>query len=120
MTRILDYLACEIGKIPPGHSIRVTREILQKSEPSSVLGAFLVDMCQLGRPEDRILEKIIGSSYEFSYRTDPVTGDITFHRRTQPLADNRRTYVSPDRRDRFELLPDGTYKSKNSNKEVMS
>ena len=87
--------------LKPGDSIEVTPDIFSDiSAPYPFNGA------------DWILENIVGSAYSYSYRIDPVSRNIVFSRRLNPLTDNRRTYVSADRRHLFELSPDGTYKYK--------
>lgn len=60
-------------------------------------------------PTDRIMENIVGSAYEFVARDRPMTGNVVFERLRTPLSDDdeRQTYVSPDRRDRFRR--DGDY-----------
>jgi hypothetical protein len=59
--------------------------------------------------QDYVLEHIVGSSYEFGYTEDPMTGDVTYFRLKEPLNDGRLSYVSPDRRHLFRKSIDGTY-----------
>ncbi|MEZ8054339.1 hypothetical protein [Vibrio atlanticus] len=46
---------------------------------------------------DRVLENIIGSSYELSY-SETFDGKVRFYRLDKPLPEGQRAYVSPDRR----------------------
>lgn len=63
-------------------------------------------------PRDWILEGIVGSAYEYGYREDLFNGDTIYFRLAEPLTDGRRTYVSPDRRDRFDKDFRGFYSLK--------
>jgi hypothetical protein len=49
---------------------------------------------------DRVLENIIGASYEYYYEENLMSRgrDVTFFRLKEPLTHGRRCYVSPDRR----------------------
>lgn len=58
---------------------------------------------------DRILEKIPGSAFEYYYEVLPMSSNIRFHRLDKPLTDDRRTYVSPDRRHLFTQDPAGIW-----------
>ena len=91
--------------VGPGQELRVTQRELQRIGESSLLGPLIGE----GNTADRVLENIIGSSYEYGYREDLLTRDVVFYRLNRPLEDGRRTYVSPDRREYFERGPDGTY-----------
>ncbi|TNE66812.1 MAG: hypothetical protein EP336_09345 [Rhodobacteraceae bacterium] len=56
-------------------------------------------------PVDRILEGIVGSSYEIRYWVEPRTGDVTF---TRVKGDGRKwNEPDPDRRHWFECGEDG-------------
>lgn len=63
---------------------------------------------------DQVLEKVVGSAFEYGYRTDPTNRKLTFFRLPQPLpADgDTRTFVSPDRRHYFDIGADGFYRMK--------
>lgn len=62
-------------------------------------------------PADCVLEKIVGSSYEFSWRNHLYNREIQFERLKKPLPSESRlrTYVSPDRLDYFRMRTDGLY-----------
>lgn len=55
-------------------------------------------------PPDRVLENIIGSSYEFRYEQSGYKSDVTFERLSTPLTNGHRSYVSPDRRNLYNDL----------------
>ena len=92
------------GMCEPGQSVIVTRHIMQEMS-----GCIISDFMGEFSAADRILGHIIGSSYEWSYRVDPASGNTIFSRMEKPLEDGRRTFVDPDRRHLFTKLADGTY-----------
>ncbi len=94
-------LAAEIAKIPRGQSIQVSRFVLDRVVVPAGWAAA-----------EWIMESIIGSSYNFRFSTDPLSGNVTFFHLITPLVDGRFTYVSPDRRDRVQQDHDGYYVSR--------
>lgn len=80
-------------RLKPGQQIQVDRRELQNSIFHDLSGFTIAD---------RALEDIVGSSYEYGYYEDPVSGNFVFYRLNEPLTDDTRTYVSPDRRHLFE------------------
>lgn len=99
-------LAAEIAAISPGQWYTVSPHTLADIAPAMPLAGPLGPTWT---PAERVMEKIVGSAYEFQFWSDPRTGNVTFARLKQPLKDGSRTYVSPDRRDRFTQTPDGFY-----------
>lgn len=60
---------------------------------------------------DRILENVVGSGYGWWYEMSPINQDrVTFKRRKTPLREGERTYVSPDRRDHYEMIREGLWR----------
>lgn len=92
-------LAEIIGKIQPGHWHSVGWRVLHDIPPMPMVGIFGL----LWSAEDQIMEKIVGSAYEFKYFRDELSGNVIFERLKEPLQNGARTYVSPDRREHFEL-----------------
>lgn len=92
-------IAAEVSRLSPGQRITISRNVLAAIGSSQLLGILGPTWSAV----DRILENIVGSSYEFVAREDVMTGDVTFERLQRPLevSDPRLTYVAPDRRDRF-------------------
>lgn len=99
-------LARQIGSIPPGHQIVVSRHVLAEVAPSAPLVGF---GGPTWTPPERVMENIVGSAYEFRFFEDIQSGDVVFVRLREPLKDGSRTYVSPDRREHFKLGSDGRY-----------
>lgn len=64
------------------------------------------------KPEEWILEGIMGSSYEFSHRISPGGRHVIFERRNAPTSGDVRTRVSADRAHLYERRPDGLYHPK--------
>lgn len=59
---------------------------------------------------DWLSEKIVGSAYEFLISEDVMNRIIVVHRISLlPVDDERKTYVSPDRRHLYDQTPDGFY-----------
>ncbi len=89
-------IAHQIQQLQPGQQINVSLGIMRDLEPRGFFAALRDESAA-----DRILENIVGSSYEFWYEENPMTGDTTFGRLKKPLDDGRRSYVSPDRRHHY-------------------
>ena len=60
---------------------------------------------------DRIMENIMGASYEFFYTKD-LRGEYVFGRLKEPLNDGLMSFVSEDRRHLFSKLPNGLWSFK--------
>ena len=90
-------LAHRIQQLQPGQRIEVSGHVLRDMEPRGVFAIFRTETAA-----DSVLENIVGSSYEFWYEENPMTGNTTFGRLKTPLSDGRRTYVSPDRRHHYQ------------------
>jgi hypothetical protein len=88
--RALEFIVTCVGRLEPGQRIDFSDSELREIETLHHNGATFT-------PADRVLENIIGSSYEFRYTT-ALNGRVTFERLSAPLTDGRRSYVSPDRR----------------------
>jgi len=89
-----------VRNLPPGKEINIDTRLI-KCNPGN---GFTV--------ADRILENIVGSSYEYFYVYNYRLRTTMFGRRTKPTEEDFCTYVSPDRRDYYEQLPNGLYKLK--------
>lgn len=83
-----------VGDILPGQEIRID---LNDVEPSYLPG-WTIPEC--------IMENIVGSAYEFTFRQDPTCCGpvVIFERLKEPLREGR-TYTSPDRREDSGLEP---------------
>lgn len=104
MTASFDYLVQRVRALRPGQCEVVSRHVL---EPFS--GGWLGEFISNGfTPADRILENVIGSSVTHRYTREGY-GDTAFRRLYAELPDGVRSYVSPDRRDRLKMRPDGLY-----------
>lgn len=91
-----DYIRQRVAALEPGQQIEVSRHVMGRAKPRGFM-AWLREESSA----DRILENIVGSSYEFWYEENPMTGNTTFGRLNTPLEDGRRSYVSPDRRRHY-------------------
>lgn len=95
----LEVAVNAVQSLRPGMSIEFTRRELKDIGPAfpTVFPEFT--------PEDWILENIVGSAYEFSYRLHLERDSVKFSRRATPLPSNstRKTYVSPDKRHLYQL-----------------
>lgn len=96
----LREIAEVVSSLKPGEEVRCDLSVLRNVQPLEYNGARW-------SPSERVLENVIGSAYGWTVFDDFVRGQVTFGRRTVP--DGARTYVAPDRRDRFDLRPDGFY-----------
>lgn len=99
----LEYIRDAVQKMKPGYEMQFAPELM---------------LFQPGMPgfnvADWVLEGIIGSAHEFSYRKDPTTGNVIFRRAKKPCAHDFRTYVSPDRLHYVDKVRDGLYKLKSA------
>ena len=98
---LLDLIARKVERLEPGKWIVVSWALDDLPEIQHNGAMFT--------PADRVLENIVGSAYEFSYWQDPENGSVVFHRRSEPVKGALRTYVSPDRRDFYDVQVDGLY-----------
>lgn len=96
-----------VTNLKPGFAITIAREELKTIRHMQLVGPFGPDWNAV----DQIMEKVVGSSYTIRTHENHMTGAVTFERLRQPSAD-RRTYVSPDRRELFEREFDGFYRPK--------
>lgn len=93
-------LAAEVSALNPGEALTIAASELARVAPLHYNGATWSSV-------DRILENVIGSAYEIVTHQDPMTRNVTFYRLAEDqakalVASGGRTFVSPDRRDRFE------------------
>jgi len=93
---VLDFVVSQVASMKPGQCVRVDRFTMRDIPTSPFVG------WSEWRAPDRVLDRIMGSAYEFGYTVDSLAGYVTFWRLAQPLTDGRRSYVEPDRRDFFE------------------
>ena len=89
--RALDYAVAFVKRLRPGQSVTISGSVLQGIAPIHHNGYAWT-------PPDRVLENIVGSSFEYRYRCSGYKGDATFERLDGRVADGYRSYVSPDRR----------------------
>ncbi len=92
----IDHIKNQVLRLEPGQQIKVSRRLLKACEPPPAFAGIMRETAA-----DRILESIVGSAYEYWYEEDPMDGHFIFGRLNQPLTNGSRTYVSPDRRDRY-------------------
>ena len=57
------------------------------------------------------MESIAGSAYEWRFWEDKMNSTVVFERLREPVNENLRTYVSPDRRQLVRRREDGLYES---------
>lgn len=96
-------MAQTIQAMQPGQCLRVSADTLKTLEVALMENRYNFPM------KDWVLENIIGSSYEFGYTEYLPTMDVTYFRLPKPLQDGTRSYVSPDRRDKYRKRFDGIY-----------
>lgn len=101
------HLTNLVKSLKPGQSIDIDANILSEIRSYGYSGGTF-------HPADQILEGILGSAYEFRYWENEMNRSVTFHRLAAPLNSELgvRSYVSPDRRDRCQKLPNGFFKPK--------
>lgn len=72
-----------------------------------------LDRVMLDRPDvsvaDRILEKIVGSGYEFYHYENAMKKTVTFVRTESPVPEPFMTWVSADRLCYYDKIRDGLY-----------
>lgn len=88
--RALDFAVKMVKDLRPGQRIGLSGSVLEDIAPLHHNGYAWT-------PPDRVLENIVGSSYEFRYFCD-YQGSATFERLDGQLKNGYRSYVSPDRR----------------------
>ncbi len=93
-------LAAEVSALKRGEAITIAASALADVAPLQHNGASWSAV-------ERILENVVGSAYEIFTYEDPMTRNVIFYRLTEEdvkalVSDGGRTFVSPDRRDRFE------------------
>jgi hypothetical protein len=94
--RTFHWLVRLVSTMVPGTELHVHRQELEDIPCREYNGAVFT-------PPDRILEQIVGASYEFSYYEDHINRTVVFRRRSSPVEpDGELTYVSPDRREMYE------------------
>ena len=87
---ILGMVCADVDSMAVGQCLKLSRIDLRH------IAGFEHNGAQF-RPEDRVLENIVGSGFTHSYTVDPMTGDVTF-RRHENTGELR--YQSPDRRSK--------------------
>lgn len=90
----IQLIVQRLNALKPGERLIVSRLALadMRGKVESVFP--LLDF----NPVDRIMESVIGSSYDMECVTDPQSGDCHFTRLKEPVPDGYRTWVSADRR----------------------
>lgn len=88
----MNSIASKVAQLGKGQSIEVTAAALELHYPAFRHNGVLFTSA------DRVLEQIMGSAYEFSYRVNGPKRTVTFSRLEDPLTDGRKSYESPDRR----------------------
>jgi hypothetical protein len=95
--RALDFVKKHITRLRPGQRIDIAGSVLRDIPTMHHNGYAFT-------PPDRVLENIVGSSYEYRYHFNMKGDIVTFERLEAPLSGGRRAYVSPDRRDRYQYV----------------
>ena len=87
------YILQEVASLKPGQQITIAFREVEDAFPSQ----------SPWTPPERLLENIVGSSYEFSFSINPMNREVTFSRRENPLTeeDGLLTYVSADRKQYY-------------------
>ena len=75
-------LVSQVSRLKPGQAIEVSRLVLCDIGSARLTGMFWPSWS----PADRIMENIVGSSYEFVVRENPMTGNTLFERLREPLS----------------------------------
>lgn len=88
MSQTLD----SVKRLLPGQSIKIDRRELELDYH------YMRHNGAEFNPADCLLENIVGSSYEYGYRVDFLSGSIEFFRLNEPIKSDDRSYVSPDQR----------------------
>jgi hypothetical protein len=101
----IEWTAAQVRQMEPGESLTVSGIILRDAPPFEHNGARW-------QPEEQVLEKIIGSVFEYSTSMDPMTRDVTFYRHPEPCPEGTYRWISPDRRHLVTLGLDGLYRPK--------
>lgn len=96
-----------VSRLDPGQSIAFYADLLGQGFD----GALGLIASMGVTPADRVLENVIGSSYTHRYGRSAAWGAVSFYRLHRDLPDGVRSYVSPDRRDRYRRRVDGLYQS---------
>lgn len=99
-----------ITSLKPGEYIEFSRQELYRILVIEIHPAF--SRLTSRNPLDGLMESIIGSAYEYSYREIFDSDNIRFERRLKPLENGLRTYVSFDRRYLFNEREDGLFELK--------
>lgn len=89
--RALDFAVGIVKRLRPGQRVTLSGSVLMDIAPLHHNGYAWT-------PPDRVLENIVGSSFEFRYFCNYCKGDATFERLDGQLTNGYRSYVSPDRR----------------------
>lgn len=96
-------LVCAVQALKPGERLSLPDIELQllRDVPQGLFET---------RPmHERVLESVVGSSFEYGVELDLWGHTVSFYRLAEPLTDGRRTFVEADRRDWFVPGPDGFY-----------
>lgn len=98
---MLNYIIREVGRLAPGQAIEISRLTLAEIGCVRIPAVF----GPVWSPVDQIMNRIVGSSYEWLPRKNPEypNGSVTFYRLKKPLEDEM-TWMCPDRRDRAKAL----------------
>lgn len=95
ITTLKNDVLRRVASLKPGECIQFSAiELIDKVGGYWHNGVFFT-------PADRVMENIIGSSYEYRYTENPITDAVTFCRLEAPITygeSRERTYISPDRR----------------------
>lgn len=109
---MLDLFRRRVAALKPGQRLKIDRRELDRLNPDPGIFAFL----DIAPPEDRILEGIVGSAWEWRHFTeiDDPEQAVTFERLKEPLDSSRGEWasISHDRRDLFERTARGTFRPK--------
>lgn len=97
------YILQAVASLKPGQQITIGFREVEDAFPAQPPWT----------PPERLLENIVGSSYEFSFSINPMNREVTFSRREKPLTeDGLLTYVSADRKQYYNF--NGSYYRRNN------
>lgn len=90
----MEHIVRKVAQLGKGQSIEVTANALELYVPAFHHNGVLFTSA------DNVLEQIMGSAYEFSYQVNELKRTVTFSRLKEPLTDGRKSYESPDKRNK--------------------
>lgn len=101
---IYQTLVLQIRQLQPGQQYVVTRAVYNRLFQSNVVAEFVP-------PIYYILERVVGSCYEYRFWHDHESGNIIIERLDSPIENGLYAYAPYHRRHLFRQRPDGFFES---------